>query len=304
MKKRIIFRNNSALAGVIEALLLIALISVILATIQIYYVPEIMKEKETDHMREIVNQFSNLKSSIEIQSMMGVTQSDIPIAYSPISSPITLGNFGLPYFVTSFAAGEVRIIDKDLVNTSNSLIDLDPPSLDFLNGIPLTSIKYKADNAYIEDRTYVLEGGCLILNQRDGDVLRVLPPISVENNTPRIKINYNLPLMVSKPGKNRSGVAVQTSYIRTNYSKHYTYNYDGMNYIHIYSEYLSSWNETLIKDDTGLLWEYYNNGYINVQYDNDVSPTRIEITPAPTYYLDIEFTIIQIEAQIGPGYVG
>ena len=173
MKKRVFISNDSALAGVLEALLLIGLVAIILSTIQLYYIPDIMEQRESEHMDQVANQFSQLKSTIEIQSMMGVLESDKPIAYSPMSSPIKLGSDKLSYFVTSWALGHVEIIDR--YATGNNEIYILPAPADFLNGIPLTSIKYEADNAYFVDQSYILEGGGVILEQSDGETIQVIP---------------------------------------------------------------------------------------------------------------------------------
>ena len=84
MKFRVFLKNKYGLAGVIEALLLVALVAIILALIQYSYVPEIMKQKENEHMDTVSNQFSSLKSVVEIQSMMGV-EGTTQMAYTPIS---------------------------------------------------------------------------------------------------------------------------------------------------------------------------------------------------------------------------
>ena len=105
MGKTSIINNNKAVAGVIEALLIVALVSIIISTIQLIYVPEIMKQKEADHMENIENQFSFLKAVIDIQSM---EKKDVPI-----TSTITLGSKELPYFVTARGFGELFIIGMD-----------------------------------------------------------------------------------------------------------------------------------------------------------------------------------------------
>ena len=48
MKRRNFLNNPYAVAGVIEALLLVALVAIILSFIQLYYIPEIMKDREAD----------------------------------------------------------------------------------------------------------------------------------------------------------------------------------------------------------------------------------------------------------------
>ena len=57
-------RKKLAVAGVIEALLLVALASIILSTIQLVYIPQMMEEREAEHMDEVSNQFSSLKFMI------------------------------------------------------------------------------------------------------------------------------------------------------------------------------------------------------------------------------------------------
>jgi hypothetical protein len=300
MRKIVFARNNNALAGVIEALLLVALVAIVLSTIQLYYVPEIMKQKEADHMDIVENQYATLKSTIETQAIMGIMQADQPIAYSTMSSPITLGNDKLPYFISSWAYGYVEITDKDTAGTDK--IDLLPKPADFLNGIPLTSILYEATNAYFVDQSYILEAGGIILKQDEGEAMRVPPPINAQNLSGSIKIYYTIPLLVSKPGKYQSPHSIDTTYVLTNYSKKYSHSDEGLSWIRIYSDYLEAWNESLIHNDDGILWEYHDNGYINVGYDDPVSPTRIEITP-DTKDIDVELTIVEINAQIGPGFV-
>ena len=166
MGKFKVFKDNKAVAGVIEALLIVALVSIIISTIQLIYIPEIMKQKESDHMEEVENQFSFLKAVIDLQSMQ---KKDVPI-----TSTITLGSKELPYFVTARSFGELSIIG---VNNNNFKINIDYGA----KIISLTSIKYKAANSYFIDQIYSLEGGCIILKQDDGETVRVEPTIKIEN---------------------------------------------------------------------------------------------------------------------------
>ena len=57
---------DQAVAGVIEALLLVALAAIVLSTIQLVYIPDIMEQREADHMDQVDNQFSHLKSVIDL----------------------------------------------------------------------------------------------------------------------------------------------------------------------------------------------------------------------------------------------
>lgn len=305
VKKKII-RNNSALAGVIEALLLVGLVAIILSTIQLVYIPEIMKQKENDHVDEVENQFSHLKSVIETQSMLGVINSGETIAHSPISSPITLGSDRLPYFVSSQTRGSVKIVDKDAAGENK--IDILPAVGEYIDGIPLTSVIYQMDSMYLNyDIEYVLEGGGIILNQSGvdidtGEVTRVNPAITIDNLSSSIKINYYVPVFDCVPGKNTTPWAIDPAYIRTNYTNHVTHFDTSISSINIYSDYLEGWNNCLLEDDRGFLWEYNENGAINVEYDNPSNPSYISITPNDKT-IDIDFTIVEIGIQTGTGTV-
>lgn len=304
MKNKRFLRCNYAVAGVIEALLLVALVAVVLSTIQLVYIPEIMEERESDHMDEVLNQFSHIKSVIDTQSLMGVLRSDGSLAYAPMSSPLTLGSGEIPYFITERASGSLYIIGER--EADDCRINIQPAPVDFPSGIPLTSIKYVASNFYFVDQTYILEGGGIILNQPPGatdpggEVMKSPPPITVVNYTNNITIYYSLPLFKSYAGKN-STADYTTKFILTNYSKCYTHS-GAVNFIHIYTEHPVAWNQSLRQDSTGILWEYYNSGYININLNTAQSPQRIEITPgSKTIYLHL--TVLEIGAQIGPGWV-
>lgn len=271
-------RDSLGVAGVIEALLLVALVAVIVSTIQLVYIPDIMEQKEADHMDDIENQFAYLKSTIDLQIIL---QRDIPI-----SSPITLGSRELPYFVTARAIGEIEILDK---NSSGI-------ETDFISNIPLTSIKYQAINAYYIDQAYILEGGGVILKQYNGEAMKIDPILSFQNETSEIRINWIIPQFISTIGKN-STEGYKTCYIRTNYTGETTYG-GQTSYIKIYTNYLNAWNSSLNR----IFDEAIRNGYIHVYKDPISDPKCVCIKPG-SKNIYVTFTIARIGAQIGPGVI-
>lgn len=296
-----IIRSNDALAGVVEALLLVALVAIILSIIQLNYIPIIMEQKESDHMDTVENQFSNLKSVIEIQSAMGVTESSTPVAYSPMSSPITLGSKELPYFISSRSVGQVDVIDID--EAGDNKINIQPMSIpEYADGIPLTSIVYNAYNAYIDDRSYILEGGGIILNQTVGgsrrEVGRVSPAITVQNRSQDgyIKIYYVIPVFVVVGDKDNDA-GYKDTYVRTNYSTHDTHS-GTASFINIVSNHIDAWEDFLLDNSTGLLYEYYDNGYITASETS----SSIRIEPG-TKDIRVEITVVKIGVQVGVGVI-
>ena len=276
MKRYSLVSNRQAVAGVIEALLIVAMIATIIGTIQVVYIPEIMEQREADHMDEVSNQFSHMKAMIDIQT---ATESN-----TPIFSIVTLGSKELPYFVTVGASGQIEI-----VCTSNSRIEIDGVT----TAASLTSIQYDAYNSYfppgVNRQTYVLEGGGIFVDQPDGEsVARVRPSLTFTEGDP-LKIHFDLPVFLDVAGKNNTA-GQGKCVIRTNYShKDSADLFSVANYFRIYTKYPNAWNETF----ADLLGE----NAVVTKEDDYVQITEDSID------IDLEIRKIYVTAQIGPGWV-
>lgn len=282
MGKTTLKSNHVAVAGVIEALLLVALVAVIISTVQLVYVPDIMQQREAEHMDEVENQFSYIKSVVDLQSMV---EEDVPI-----SSPLTLGSRELPYLVSVRAFGQVKIVDF----TDNHI------DLSFASDIPLTRIQYEAQNSYYLDQDFILEGGAVILQQFDGESIKVDPSLTIENRSSTIYCEWILPTFNSLAGKNTTA-GFKNCFIRTNYSSSTLYGGAtgaSTDYIKIYSDYLDAWNATFAK----LLKEEIDQGYITIKKHPDDTPTHVLIEPG-SKSLTVKINLVTIGAQIGPGIV-
>jgi hypothetical protein len=272
--------DTKAVAGVIEALLMVALVAVIISTIQLVYIPQIMEQKEAEHMDEISNQFSSLKSMIDLQI---ISQSD-----APIFSMITLGSRELPYFISASAYGEVNVLDY---GSSRIVVDEDE-----WQAVSLTSIIYKAYNSYFVDQTYILEGGGIIVDQYNGiPVMRVDPGLTVVNNT-NIDIYMDIPMIYGTEGKNFT-YGLGKCFIRTNFSNnliHQNFTTVSSN-IKIYTAYPEAWYKSL-NSTMGSMVD------ITLVPVNSPSHIRIE---KKTGGKDIGLYTTQypIYIQIGPGWI-
>lgn len=274
MKFDIQFKREIAVAGVIEALLLVALASIIISTIQLVYVPQMMEEREAEHMDEVSNQFSSLKSMIELQA---ITNSS-----APISTMITLGSKELPYFISAKGYGEISIPENG--NENIKVISFDSGIYNY----ELTSIKYEAYNSYFVDQIYALEGGGVIVKQLNGEpVMRVDPSITVKNTT-KIEIHYNLPIIVGFPGKNLT-YGPGKCFIRTNWSKGDTDHITNISSINISTQYPEAWNKSFASMLSN-----------NVIYEQGKSYMKIS-KKIKKINLDIEYYYIY--TQIGHGWI-
>ncbi|HDS59620.1 MAG TPA: hypothetical protein ENN54_04935 [Thermoplasmatales archaeon] len=107
------YGNSRGQVGVVVAILMVSLVVAVIVIIQVYYVPNWMKEKEAEHMDTVANQFSNLKFSIDLQTL---AQIDVPITNS-----ITLGSKELPYFISARAFGSLNVLPPANSNFTMSL---------------------------------------------------------------------------------------------------------------------------------------------------------------------------------------
>lgn len=298
MRIKQITTEKQAVAGVIEALLLVALIAIVISMIQLQYIPQIMEQREADHMDQVSNQFAYLKSLIDIQAVTGSLGTEAPLAYVPMNAQLTLGSGQLPYFVTAPAAGEIQVDDN-----VQSYITTGPYPL-FCGGksnntFSLAGLRYDADNSYFIDQTYILEGGGIILSQPLGkSVMRADPCISVETLLNEIKVRIYLPRIIGYAGKNSTS-GIGQCFIRTNYSKTETYTTPGPSYppfFSIKSEYLDAWNESMHR----IFADEIKNHDVNVSIVGDVVKI-IALNQGKPF--NIEISIVDINCQIGPGWV-
>jgi hypothetical protein len=247
-----------------------------------------MEQKESEHMDQVFNQFSSLKSMIDLQA---ITQSS-----APISSMITLDSTGLPYFITAPSFGELKVEENSLYK-----ITMNPPPGSLPAGmVPLTSIEYDGDNSYFVDQSYIFEGGGIIVQQTEGSpVMRADPSISAVNETSAITIHFDLPYVVAYAGKDLAN-GPGKCFIRTNYSSNRTHvdNIPAGGYIRIYTNYMNAWNESLYN----LLGTYAVNNYIQIHEVSAQPTSYVEITPA-SKTITLQLNVITIYVQIGQGWV-
>ena len=282
MKNRRGIRKNQAIAGVIEALLMVALVAIVISMIQLIYIPDIMAQREAEHMDQVSNQFSYLKSMIDIQMM---TESDVPI-----STLLALNSDKLPYFITIPSSGIASIPDSD-----SAYITYDNDTNTLKHNI--TSIKYKARNIYFVDQTYVLEGGGIFLKQDNGETAGVYPSISaVENEFDQIDIRFDpFPKFIGIEGKKNSAdkgkCTIRTNYINTISEKQLLAAQDDLQ---IFSDYPIAWKKSL---------ENTTNGLVNIILDSSDPPKYVEIEALGAQTLNLYITEYEINVQIGIGWI-
>ncbi|HUS99869.1 MAG TPA: hypothetical protein VMY59_06075 [Candidatus Thermoplasmatota archaeon] len=280
--------TDSAVVGIVTAILLVGLVVTVISIIQVVYVPSIMKQREAEHMDKVEEQMASLTSVIDYQA--AIAKKGIPIA-----SFVTLGNRELPFFVSSKAFGTLQIFDNSSSVTINST-----------SIFPIGRITYSSTNAYYLDQSYSYEAGAMIVSQIQGNSMLVRPSFSVNfnetQNTTTISFDViNISSVAQKNMMSGFGTSpIQTEFVGI--SKNITFS--DVESMTITTPFSNAWfifiNHSLI--DAGLNKE--GDPPQCLLNDTGQAVTVYFLSdPSSDFKVSIIFKIIEIQAQIGPGWV-
>jgi hypothetical protein len=279
-------KSDNGVVGIVVAVLLIGLIVAVVSLIQAVYVPKWMEEMEAEHMDLVVTQFTQLKSAIDTH----VANEQI---LTPIASPITLGNKELPYLMSLRAYGSLEILSKKYSITVNNNSD---NQLNESFGI----IKYSSMNGYFIDQSFIYENGAFITNQREGNMLSMKPSMFINNTNGEVIITFNLVNITPVGGKTNGGGYGTTS-ILTEYNntlpdrKNYSEIHNVSNII-ISTSYPNAWK-------LFLEWTLNEHNVDVNKDDSGIVDKGVKITFKYPDKITLQYKIVEIYAQIGPGWV-
>jgi hypothetical protein len=144
-----------------------------------------MSDNESSHMSTVIQQFTTLKSSVDI----GISyNSNSRIAPTPVFVPITLSSPGIPVFAAptagilqytpeAFNQRPMFNISYTYVSSTGTTNTLDQSNDGHSGG----SLDLYCPNRYFVEQHLVYESGAVILNQSDGEFIIAGPQFAVKN---------------------------------------------------------------------------------------------------------------------------
>jgi len=291
MKRVMRKTTDSAVVGMVSAILIIGLIVTVISIVQVVYVPIIMEQREAEHLDKVTEQFGSLTSVIDSQAAYG--KKGIPIA-----TFVTLGNEELPLLVSSKAFGTLEILDNatTITITNNS----GGTSQTF----PIGVITYSSDNAYFLDQSFIYEAGAMIVSQSQGNLMMCQPGFFVDLNRNTYVVNISFDVVsISSVGQKTIAGGFGTYPIQTEFSN-----------ISTNITFTDVRNMTIVTPSSNAWFVFLNRSLkaagLNAQ--DPYSPEFLLIDTGQAIQLDfpsfsispvnIIFKIIEIRAQIGPGW--
>jgi len=286
MKKlRKLKNSDEGVVGIIIAFLLTGLIVVVISIIQTVYVPKWMEQTEAEHMEMVADQFSQLKFAIDTQS--AIKQKD-----TPISTSITLGNKDMPFLTSNKAYGSLEILSDECTIT---ITEITEDNLTLNHSYPVNIIKYTCQNNYFLEQSYIFEAGAVIINQIDGNVMAIKPTFVVKNEKDINFIIINISTIGNKSSIGGYGTyPIQTEYSSSNPSPIPLDIIDNVRNITISTNYPISWRNFISKTlaDSDLYNDFVINNHTN----------EVEVS-FPTDYPNVNIQLVNISAQIAPGWI-
>ena len=281
MKLRKLRSNESdhAFVGIVTAVLLIGLVVVVLALVNVTYVPQWVKDQEASHMDTVGNQFAQLKYAVSIQSI----DNDSTV----LSSPVTLARNEIPFFDSTRSSGSLKITSDTCslfieTNTTENL------------SIISDSIKGFIPNTYFVQQEYILEGGALILRQDDSNVLLGKPSFQITEYGKNLSITFLKINGVS----GKTFVAGQRTYpIYTEVLKNdvQTHILNNVTNVTIETEYAESWYNAI---NSSLLYSGFN--FTMTALSDSV---RLDLYDETGDYYNVIIKEVPISCQIAYGIV-
>jgi len=144
------------------------------------FVPVWMSDNESTHMSQVVQQFTTIKSSIDIAIS---NSANSRIAPTPVFVPVTLSSASIPVFASA-TAGILRFL-PDGINTrptfNVSYAGVSNPLGPTNDGKTGGSLDLWCPNRYFVEQHIIYENGAVILNQTDGEFVIAGPQFLVKN---------------------------------------------------------------------------------------------------------------------------
>lgn len=286
MMTRKIIEQDDGLVGIVVTVLIIGLIVVVTGIIQSVYVPQWLEQKEADHMHLVSYQFTQLKQSLDILSIIDQKNS--------ISNYITLGTSEIPIFGTGRTYDYLSVLSNYNSNCSMQISN-DTNSYYFSLG----TIKFSSGNSYFVDQDFIYEAGAVVLSQSGGNILNGRPSFLVSNIT---NISFNIANISNIRGKeNAGGYGTYSLYMEYNNSA--SYSIKNLTYINITTNYGNAWytffNDSSVKNSLDLDESYgvYKNGINQTAWGISVKFENISRVS------NIMLKVSDITVQIAPGWV-
>jgi type II secretory pathway pseudopilin PulG len=277
-------RDDEGAAGVVAIMLAILVVIMLVTMITSVWMPVWMEKREANQIRQVTSDFANIKATIDNQILQGDTSISV-------ANPVTLGTEGFSAFGSdssgTFSINHFR--DDELEFYCNVRNTTGAVNVTCTGGM-----KYNSNNNYYVDQELAYENGAIILDQGDGEVVRIGPQLTVEKFGPVVKVDF---VMITISGIETSIQGTSTILFQTQLV---TYTSDTNLFI------VPDWlNFTVITEYTSAWTRYFNNTLIEAgltpgtDYNLTLAgDSTIHVDIANVQFFDLGFALIKTDIEM------
>jgi hypothetical protein len=206
-------RDRNAVAAVIGTIMALMVILAFISIITLYWIPAAMEENEDNHMKDVSNQFSEFKETLD---------DSIRTDFRNISvySTFKLGSEGMPPLAdpTSGRLTHEQYDEEFAVEFQDSGENIHENASGHL--------ELAVDNRYFTPQTYIYEQGAILLHQPNGAIMKTGPQLKVtkeQGANNELKIELTLISLHSSSSKSVQGTGSETVKTTLWYTEFWSY---------------------------------------------------------------------------------
>lgn len=167
-------------AGVVAIMLAILVVILLVTLVTSVWMPVWMEKRESNQVRQVTSDFGNIKATIDNLILQG------DYTFS-VANPVTLGTEGFSMFGSdssgTFSINHFRQDELEFYcNVKNETGEV--------NVTCTGGMKYNSKNQFFVDQEIAYENGAIILDQGEGEVVRIGPQFTVEKFGPNVMVDF------------------------------------------------------------------------------------------------------------------
>ncbi len=282
--------DNDASAGVVSILLAILVIITLLTVVTTIWMPEWTEDIESNHMKQVGNEFGVLKANIDKQILSGE-------GHFIIGNSISLGAQGFAVFGSdsagTFSINHFRDDNLDYLCNVRS-------GNDTVNVTATGGMKYESSNINYIDQELAYQNGAVILSQGGTtEMVRFSPQFSIERHGPINRISF---VLISVSGiesviSGSGAVLVQTQLITYTSAEHIFQNPEWLN-ITMFTEYTQAWSSYFT---TNLIEEGLTGG--GVDFNITITDGKLVLSIRDVQLFNMGYALMDVKLEENSGGV-
>ena len=272
-------REEDAVASSIGTMLAILVILTLLTMVTTGWAPEWTKSKESEHMRVVESQFSNLKALFDQLSLSDNTE-------ALVSTPITLGSEGVPLF-SADSTGTISLTTPTNNNFNTFSVE---NSTGLHQRVAYGSIMYESQNTEYIDQQFIYETGAIIIKQPDGELMVTGPGLIIQNLTRGLKVSVTL-VSIYSDGSSYTGkgtLGINCRLVQESITSTQTWNPTETLHINVTTSAYEAWYDYFAREipDSGI-----ESGNYDLSVDEATS--TVHLTLRNVYQLVSDYVILR-----------